>query len=86
MLHGLQPGPLLFVNNANVVNGIFVSMLLGALVTLGLCYLGIRIFVKILKIPEHLLYPIIFILCCLGAFGSSNRVFDIIVMLGFGLI
>lgn len=86
MLHGLQPGPLLFVNNANVVNSIFVSMILGAIATLGLCYLGIKLFVKILKIPEHLLYPIIFVLCCLGAFGSNNRVFDISVMLGFGLI
>ena len=86
MLHGLQPGPLLFVNNADVVNSIFASLLLGNLFMLILCYFGVKVFVKVLRIPEHYLYPAIFVLCALGAFGASNRVFDISAMIMFGVI
>lgn len=86
MLHGLQPGPLLFVNNADVVNSIFASLLLGNLFMLVLCYFGIKLFVKVLRIPEHYLYPAIFVLCALGAFGASSRVFDVSAMILFGII
>lgn len=49
-------------------------------------FLGLNIFVKILKIPKNYLFPIIVVLCAVGAIGDSNRVFDVWGILLFGLV
>lgn len=47
---------------------------------------GIRLFVQILRIPRYVLTPIVIVLCTIGAFGASNNMFDVWVMLAFGVI
>ena len=86
MIHGLQPGPLLFQEQPVLMYGIFIAMLLSNLVMLIEEFFGLRIFVSLLKTPKYILLPIIFVLCIVGAFGLNNRVFDTYVVIAFGLV
>ena len=47
---------------------------------------GMKGFVKILKIPQHLLLPLVFVLCMVGAYGTNNRLFDCWALIFFGLM
>lgn len=86
MIHGIQPGPLLFVSQGPLVYTIFVAMLVSSLMMLICELYGVRIFVKLLAIPKHILLPIILVLCFVGAFGLGNRIFDVGVIVFFGLL
>ena len=86
MIHGIQPGPLLFVSQGPLVYTIFVAMLVSSLMMLICELYGVRLFVKMLAIPKHILLPIILVLCFVGAFGLGNRIFDVGVIVFFGLV
>jgi len=86
MIHGLQPGPLLFTEQPVLIYGIFAAMIIANFAMLFLEFYGLRLFVKALKLPKHILLPIVFVLCVVGAFGLSNRVFDTYVVIVFGII
>lgn len=86
ILHGLTPGPLMFVTNGDVVYSIFVSLAIANIFTFVLLEFGTKLFVKALSVPPNYLYPIILVLCGLGAFGDRNNLFDVWCMLGLGLI
>ena len=86
MIHGLQPGPLLFTEQPKLVYGIFAAMFLANFAMLFLEFYGLRIFTKALKIPKYILLPVVFALCIVGAFGLNNRVYDAYVVVAFGLI
>ena len=86
MIHGIQPGPLLFITQGPLVYTIFAALLLASLMMLLLEFYGLRIFVKLLAIPKHILLPIILVLCVVGAFGLNSRLFDVWAVLLFGLI
>lgn len=47
---------------------------------------GLRLFIKVNDIPQHYLIPLIFALCCLGSYAVNNRIFDVWVLIGFGLL
>ena len=85
MIHGINPGPMLFVTNAQLVYTIFAALFVANIFMLILEYFGMRLFVKILAVKKYALLPIIVILCSVGAFGSSNRVFDCICLMFFGI-
>lgn len=84
MVHQVAPGPLIFEKSGVVVFGIFTAMLLSAIAMLALEIYGMKVFMKVLKIPKNYLLPIIMVLCAVGAFGNSNRIFDVWCVLGFG--
>ncbi|MCH3918851.1 MAG: tripartite tricarboxylate transporter permease [Spirochaetia bacterium] len=86
MLHGLTPGPMLFQTDGATMYGIFASMILAAIMMAVVMYFGMRGFVKILKVPPYLLYPVIVVLCFVGAFAINNRVFDVLCLLLFGVL
>jgi putative tricarboxylic transport membrane protein len=86
MLHGMQPGPLLFQQNGEVVYSIFASMILGTLFMAIMMWAGMRMFVKVLKVPNHILIPLIVVLCTIGAYALGNRVFDMWGLIFFGVI
>ena len=85
-LHGLQPGPLLFTENAEIVNNIFASALIANLLFLVFGLLGIRLFVKIIQLKPYILTPIIFVLCIIGSFALRNNLFDVGAMLVIALV
>ena len=86
MVHGLQPGPLVMTKNADFIYGIFVALLLANLLCVTLQYFGIKIFVRLLAVPKHILLPIIMVLSLVGAIAINNRVFDAWVVLAFGIV
>ncbi len=86
MIHGLVPGPLLFKEEPVFVYGIFAAMIIANFVMLFEEFFGLRAFVTMLRTPKHILLPIIFVLCIVGAFGVNSRVFDTYVVIAFGVI
>ncbi len=86
MIHGLQPGPLLMTNAPDLFWGTIVSMYIGNGMLLVLNLPLIPVWVKVLKVPYYLLYPLILLFCLIGAYSLDNTVSDIIVMLVFGLL
>ncbi|TWH64803.1 putative tricarboxylic transport membrane protein [Azomonas agilis] len=86
MIHGLTPGPLLFKTNADFVYGIFAACLVANVIMLMLEFFGLRIYVKLLKIPKYLLMPVIIVLCTVGAFSVNSQVFNVWCILLFGVI
>lgn len=86
MIHGIQPGPMLFLTQGPLVYTIFAALILSAVLMLVLEFWGLRLFIRLLAIPKHLLLPIILVLCAVGAFGLASRIFDIWTILAFGIL
>ena len=86
MIHGLQPGPLLFKTSSNLVYTIFAACIVANFMMLALEFLGIRGFVRLLTVPKHILMPIIMVLCTVGAFAANKNIFDVKSLILFGLL
>lgn len=86
MIHGIAPGPMLFVNYGPLVYTVFAAVFISTILMIILEFAGIRIFVKLLSIPNYILLPIVFVLCVVGAFGLSSRIFDVWSILLFGAV
>ena len=86
MIHGITPGPLLFRTEGKLVYGIFAALIVANIMMLIVEYLGMRVFIRILSVPKNLLLPIVMIFCTVGAYANNNRVFDVVVMMLFGLL
>lgn len=86
MMHDLSPGPLLFQNHVDVVYSIYFSLILANLAILAIGFGGGRLFVGILKVKIAILLPIVFVLCVVGSYGIHNSVFDVGVMISFGVL
>jgi putative tricarboxylic transport membrane protein len=86
MIHGITPGPMFLISNASLFYSIFMVLIIGNIFMLLTEFFGIKGFIKVLKIPKYYLYPVIVVLCVVGAFGSTNRVFNIFAMLICGII
>ena len=86
MVHGIQPGPLLFTTQGVLVYTIFSALILSTFMMLVCEFYGLRIFVKLLAVPKYILLPIILVLCVVGAFGLGSRIFDIWTILVFGMV
>lgn len=80
MIHGITPGPALFMNHADAVYGIYVAVLVAYLWVLCLQLVGIRLFVHVLKIPREMLAVAVLVLCAIGAYSIRNSAFDIYTM------
>ncbi|MCP1200451.1 tripartite tricarboxylate transporter permease [Notoacmeibacter sp. MSK16QG-6] len=86
MVHGIIPGPAMFMNSAVEVYGIYIEVVLAYLFVLALQLLGIRLFVYVLRVPQHLLALVILVLCVVGSYSVRNSVFDIYTMAVIGVM
>ena len=86
MIHGLQPGPLLMKDAPDLFWGTIVSMYIGNGMLLVLNLPLIPMWVKVLKVPYYLLYPLILLFCLIGAYSLENNISDVIAMLIFGIL
>ena len=86
MIHGIQPGPLLFEAHGDIVYGVFTAMILSSFFMLIWSFGAMRLFIRILKVPKNYLFPIIVVLCSVGAYALDNRVFDAASIVLFGVI
>jgi TctA family transporter len=86
IIHGIVPGPSVMVEQPTLFYGLVASMWIGNLMLVVLNLPMVGLWVRLLSIPYHLLFPIIVALCCIGAYSLRNNVFDIILMALFGLL
>ena len=86
MIHGLRPGPLLITESPEVFWGVVASLYVGNVMLLVLNLPLIPLWVKILKIPYHYLFPLILLFCIIGSYTTNNNPYDIIIMTIFGVI
>ncbi|MBE9639649.1 tripartite tricarboxylate transporter permease [Salipiger pacificus] len=86
MIHGLQPGPLLFSSNPEIVLTIFMTALISAVLVLALQFGGIRLFPYILRVPHRVMYPAIVVLCFTGTFVYAGTEFNFLFLVGFALL
>lgn len=86
IVQGVQPGPLLFENDIELVSAIFICLLLANVCLLLIGMFGARYFAKVLNVPRTLLYPLIAVACISGAYALRGSVFDVGVMLVAALI
>ncbi|WP_280771544.1 tripartite tricarboxylate transporter permease [Salipaludibacillus daqingensis] len=86
LIHGLQPGPMLFSNNAEIVGSIFIGLLFATILMFIIQSGLMRYFARIIQVPKHILLPIIIVMSMVGTFSANNRIFDLWVLIIFGLI
>ena len=86
LIWGLQPGPLLFVEQKDFVWGLIASMYLGNLVGLIVVLTTVPLFASILRIPFSIIAPVIIVICAIGAYTVHSAMLDIWFMLGFGVV
>jgi len=86
IIHGLQPGPLLMTQRPDLFWGIVASMYIGNAMLLVLNMPLIGMWVQVLKLPYRILFPLILMFCIVGVFASGNAVFDVFVMVVFGVL
>jgi putative tricarboxylic transport membrane protein len=86
IIHGIQPGPLLIKQHPALFWGTVASMYLGNMMLLVLNLPLIGVWVKLLKVPYPILFPLILLFCLIGSYSLNNSVFDVTIMIIFGLI
>ncbi len=86
LIWGLQPGPMLFLEQKDFVWGLIASMYLSNVAGFLLVLTSVPIFAAILRVPFSVIAPIILVLCAIGAYTVNNAVLDVVMMLMFGVI
>jgi len=86
MIHGMQPGPMLVKEQPGLFWGAITSMYLGNVMLLILNLPLIGLWVKILKVPYPILFPLILLFCLIGAYSLNNSIVEVLIMVIFGLI
>ena len=85
-MKNMAPGPTIFVNNPQNVYALFMVFVLANLLMLPLGWAMIKVATKILRVPRDILMPIILLFAIVGAFAINNSLFDVGLMLGFGVL
>jgi putative tricarboxylic transport membrane protein len=85
-IHGVRPGPLIMIEFPSFVYEVVAMILLASLAILLWGLLLTRPMLAVLRVPREKLMPVIFVLCTIGSFAIASRIFDVWVMLGFGLL
>ena len=86
LIWGLQPGPLLFVEQKDFVWGLIASMYLGNIAGLIVVLTSVPLFASILRVPFAIIAPVIIAICAIGAYTVHNAMLDVWFMMGFGVI
>ena len=86
LIWGLQPGPMLFVEQKDFVWGLIASMYLGNIVGLIVVLTTVPWWAAILRIPFSVIAPVIIVICAIGAYTVHSAMFDVVMMLVFGVL
>ena len=86
MIHGLQPGPLLFENQGRLVYGLFGAMIMANFINLWVGQLGLRFWVKVVSAPESIIFSSALLLCFVGVSMATSGLFGVAIMLIFAVI
>ena len=85
LIHGIQPGPLLMKQNPDLFWGVVASMYIGNAMLLILNLPLIGLWVKLLKVPYSILFPLILLFCIIGSYSLNNNYEEVIIMILFGV-
>ena len=86
IIHGAQPGPMLMVNQPQFVYDVVGITLVATLAILIFGLILVRPILWVLRVPREIIMPIVFVLCVLGSYSITQRLFDVWVMLGTGVV
>jgi putative tricarboxylic transport membrane protein len=86
LIHGIQPGPLLIQKHPDLFWGVVMSMYVGNAMLLALNLPLIGMWVKVLRIPYTILFPLILLFCLIGVYSVNNSVIDVYLMILFGIV
>jgi len=85
-MKGMNPGPTVFLHQPELIYAVFIAFFLANLALLPLGFLAIRLSRQILRIPRHVLIPVILMFCIVGSFAINNTVFGVSIMLVMGVL
>jgi putative tricarboxylic transport membrane protein len=86
LTHGVQPGPLLIKEHPEIFWGVIASMYVGNAILLILKLPLIGLWVQLLKVPYRILFPLILLFCMIGVYSLSSNIWDMVIMLIFGIV
>jgi len=86
LVHGIQPGPLLFTTNPDVVYAIIATMFVANIFMFLIMSGAVKYFAKVSIVPKAYILPAILVFCIIGSFAQANRMFDVWVLLIFGVV
>jgi len=86
MIHGLRPGPVMFVENITMIYALFIGIMLSSAYLFVVGKFSIRAISRIAEIPNRVLYPVVLVFCLYGSFAINNSTFDVLVMLLMGVV
>lgn len=86
MIHGLQPGPMMFVLNVDIIYGLFMGLIVSSVFLFIVGSAAIRGFKYVAEVPKRLLIPTVLVLCIYGVFAVNNNIFDVGVMFVMGWV
>jgi len=86
LLHGLQPGPQVFVTSSNIIYAMFASVFAGIIVMCVIGYFATKFMVRVLEFPEVIVSAYVVMCCILGAFAARNNLTDVWLLVIFGII
>ncbi|TBU93250.1 hypothetical protein DNJ99_07280 [Pseudomonas daroniae] len=85
-MKGLNPGPTIFTENADMINAVFLAFLLANIMLIPFGFLAIKLFKRVLQVPQSILMPVILAFSIVGAFAVENSLFAIVTILAFGIV
>ncbi|HUQ77027.1 MAG TPA: tripartite tricarboxylate transporter permease [Burkholderiales bacterium] len=85
-IHGIQPGPLFITQQPTLAYGIFAAYILAHFIMIAFMFIGVRWFLQVVTVPKSILFPVILVLCAVGAFALDNTMANVYVLLLCGLL
>lgn len=86
IIHGIQPGPLMFEEQGRLVYGLFATLIMSNFVNLGVGLVGLRMWTRVIKAPESAIFTVTLILCMAGVYIATGSLFGVAVMFVFAFI
>jgi putative tricarboxylic transport membrane protein len=86
MVHGLQPGPMMFILNVDIIYGLFIGLIVSSVFLFIVGSFAIRGFRFVADVPKRILMPAVLVLCIYGVFAVNNNIFDVGVMFAMGWV
>jgi putative tricarboxylic transport membrane protein len=86
LIHGIQPGPLLFQTKPEIVNMIIAACLVSTLAMWVMMTASVGVLARLMQVPKYYVLPVVLVFCVVGVFASNSRMFEVWVMLFFGVL
>jgi len=85
-IHGIQPGPLFIMQEPKLAYGIFAAYVIAHFLFMVILFFGVRWFIRVVLVPKSILYPVILVLCAVGAYALNNTIANVYVLLLCGVL